>query len=190
MVALSTPAPISITSTADEEPGVALRDDPAFAAVSDSELERWIGIVRRQANVAYAALSLSDGTRQIVRVLGLTTGLPVRVSELAEEVSLEDYLLGPTTPGLGDAGGTFAEARIVVSGKIMGRLALADPNPRIWSVEDLAVLGDTAAGVATELERRLAKAQVARVHDLVASHNRVHDMIGTGVPLHDVLASW
>src|SRR6201999_2084076 len=43
------------------------------------------------------------------------------------------------------------------------------------------------AGIATELERRLAQAQLARVHDLVASHNRVHDMIDAGVPLRDVL---
>ena len=171
----------------DREQAALLQDDPAFAAVSDPELERWIGTVRRQANVAYAALSLSDGSRQIIRVIGPAVDSRVRVSEVTGDVSVRDYLLGPQSAGCGDAGGAFAEARIALAGKITGRLALADPNPRIWSVEELAVLGDTAAGVAAELERRLAKAQVARVHDLVASHNRVHDMIGTGAPLHDVL---
>ena len=187
MDAARIPTPVASDSAAEDEQGVVLQDDPAFAAVSDPELERWIGIVRRQANVAYAALSLSDGSRQIIRVIGPTVDLPVRVSEVSGDVSVRDYLLGPKSTGRGDAGGAFAEARIALAGKLMGRLALADPNPRTWSVEELAVLGDTAAGVATELERRLAKAQVARVHDLVASHNRVHDMIGTGVPLHDVL---
>jgi diguanylate cyclase (GGDEF)-like protein len=64
---------------------------------------------------------------------------------------------------------------------------MGDPRRATWSVDELASLGDAAVGVAAELERRLARAQVARVHDLVASHNRVHDMIDAGVPLRDVL---
>ncbi|HEY1898820.1 MAG TPA: GGDEF domain-containing protein [Steroidobacteraceae bacterium] len=188
MVAVITPASATITPVPDDGEQLApLRGDTAFAVVADPELERWIAIVRRQANAACAALALFDGSRQVIRVAGPAMGLPGRTSEVAQTVALEGYLRDPASACLPATGGAFAEARIAVAGKIVGRLGMADPARQTWSVEELAVLGDTAAGVATELERRLAQAHVARVHDLVTSHNRVHDMIGAAAPLRDVL---
>jgi diguanylate cyclase (GGDEF)-like protein len=187
MVAATTPA-VTLTPAADEGEQVALlRDDPAFAAVPDPALEHWITSVRRQANVACAALSLSDAERQIIRTAGPAAGPPVWVSEVAASMSLETYLRSPSGGCLDAAGGVFAEARIAVRGKVVGRLGVGDPSRSSWSVEELAALGDAAVGVATELERRMANAQVARIHDLVTSHNRVHDMIDAGVSLREVL---
>jgi diguanylate cyclase (GGDEF)-like protein len=186
MVAVLSPAPPALASTAnDGEHWALLQDDPAFAAASDPELERWIGIACRQANVPCAALSLMAGSRQIVRVVGVAAGSPEPISEIPSTASLERYLLGPVTEA--DTGGAFAEAPVIVAGKIVGQLAIARPTGKTWSPEDLAVLAETAAGVSTELERRLARTQVVRVQQLVTAHNRVHDMIGRSAPLRDVL---
>jgi diguanylate cyclase (GGDEF)-like protein len=186
MAAVMTPALPALAATAtDGEPLALLQDNPAFTVVSDPELERWIAIVRRQANVPCAALALVDGKRQIVRVVGTCAGSPEPVNAIPSAASLERYLLGPLTDG--ETGGTFAEAVVVVSDKIVGHLVIARPTDMPWSPEELAVLADAAAAVSTELERRLARTQVVRVQQLVTAHNRVHDMIGRGTPLRDVL---
>jgi diguanylate cyclase (GGDEF)-like protein len=186
MAAVMTSAADAFASTQDDrERVVLLRDDPAFSAVPDPELERWISAVQRQTNVACAALSLVDGGRQVIRVVGAAAGSPRPVSELTSSVSLADYLLGPSPAA--DPREAFAEVPVVLAGKVIGHLAIADPQRAIWSVEDLSGLSDAATGVATELERRLARAEVGRVQELVTSHNRVHDMIGNGAPLRDVL---
>jgi len=160
------------------EQAALLREDVAFAALPDPALERWIAAVQRQINVVHTALALTGEQHQIIRV-----GATAR--EVDRGVALADFLCGPLR--LSGGRPAYAEARIVLEGRIIGCLGLADPLDRTWGVEELAALGDAAAGITAELERRLAKAQVARVHDLVASHNRVHDMIGAGAPLRDVL---
>ena len=188
MVAVMTSATDAFASAQDDREQVALlRDDPAFSAIPDPDLERWISSVQRQTNVACAALSLVDGARQIIRMVGEAAGSPRPVCELTSSVSLADYLLGPTPASKHDSREAFAEVPVVLAGKVIGHLGIADPQRNTWSVEDLSVLGDSARGVATELERRLARAEVVRVQELVTSHNRVHDMIGNGAPLRDVL---
>src|SRR5580658_3576477 len=186
MAAVMTPALSALAPTAtDGEPLALLQDNPAFAVVSDPELERWIASVRRQANVPCAALALVDGNRQIIRVVGSAAGSPEPINAIPSTASLERYLLGPVADGA--TGGTYAEAPVLVSGKTVGHLAIGRPTQMPWSPEDLAVLADTATAVSTELERRLARTQVVRVQQLVTAHNRVHDMIGRGTPLRDVL---
>ena len=188
MVAVLT-APLTETGLGPDagEPLALLREDPAFAAASDPELERWIATARRQTDVSCVALSLVRGPRQIVRVVGEASGAPERVSELSSSVPLEQFVLGGTPRPAGDGRGAFAEVPISVAGRQVGQLAMTDPMRASWSADDLAALSDAAAGVATELERRLACAQVVRVQELVTSHNRVHDMIANGSSLRDVL---
>ncbi|HTC44417.1 MAG TPA: hypothetical protein VK696_05150, partial [Steroidobacteraceae bacterium] len=68
-----TPATAELAPTGTEREQVTLlRDDPAFSAVCDPELERWIATARRQADAACVALSLVDGTRQVIRMVGDT----------------------------------------------------------------------------------------------------------------------
>ena len=175
-------------STQDDREQVALlRDDPAFMAVPDADLERWIAAAQRQTNVACAALALVDGARQIIRVMGEAASAPKAVTELTSSLSLGDFLLGPTPASQDGTREAFAEVPVILGGKVIGHLGIADAQRDTWSVEDLSILGDTAAGVATELDRRLARAEVVRVQELVTSHNRVHDMIANGAPLRDVL---
>jgi len=107
--------------------------------------------------------------------------------DLVSRVSLEDYLLGPGVPYPDDTRGAFAEVPVAVTGQVIGHLGMADPLRASWSSDDIAALHDAAAGVSTELERRMARAEVVRVQELVTSHNRVYDMIGNGAPLRDVL---
>src|SRR5580698_5705350 len=188
MAAVMTDSLPEMPATPDEGDYLALlREDPAFAAGSDPELERWIATARRQADVSCAALSLVHGPRQVIRLVGEARGTTERVCEVSSAVPLEDYLLGTVAAHPGDGRGAFAEVQITVTGKVLGQLAMTDPLRASWSSDDLAALCDAAAGVATELERRLARAQVVRVQELVTSHNRVHDMIGNGAPLRDVL---
>src|SRR5580698_7569220 len=98
MAAVISPALPALAPTAtDAEPLALLQDNPAFAVVSDPELERWITSVRRQANVPCAALSLIDGQRQVVRVVGVAAGSPEPVNEIPSGASLQQYLLGPVT---------------------------------------------------------------------------------------------
>ncbi len=180
--------PSASTTVADEGDRVALlQDDTAFTAAPDPALERWLVAVRRQAGVPCAVLSLTAGARQFFRLAVGALGSTARACEIAAGESLEDYLRGPASTCTLGPGGAYAEARILVAGKPVGCLGMADPGRTTWSVDELAVLGDAAIGIAAELDRRLARAQVERVHHLVASHNRVHDMIDAGVPLREVL---
>jgi diguanylate cyclase (GGDEF)-like protein len=188
MVALMPSVSAARTTVADEGDRVALlQDDTAFTAVPDPAIERWLAAVIRQAGAPCAALSLREGARQIIRLVDGALGSPVRTCKVAADESLEGHLRGPHSAITIGSGGAYAEARILVAGKMVGALAMADSRPVSWSVDELAVLGDAAIGIAAELERRLARAQVERVHDLVAAHNRVHDMIDAGKPLRDVL---
>jgi len=162
-----------------------LRSDHALEAVSDPTLDRWVATVRRQTRVVHAALALVHGARQVVRVASDEPGTPAeRVTELACDLSLETYLRGLTAGG---QSGAFAATPIVVAGSVLGQIAIADGGRKSWSAEELALLTDAAAGVAAELDRRMAKIESDRIQQLLASHNRVHDMIGRGTPLHDVL---
>src|SRR5579862_3873228 len=114
MAAVLTPAaPLIVTDPPDGEHVALLRDNPAFAAVPDPALERWIATVRRQANVPCAALSLIEGSRQIVRVSGEASGSPKPTVEISSAASLQEYLLGPATTGTADAGERFAAAPVV-----------------------------------------------------------------------------
>jgi diguanylate cyclase (GGDEF)-like protein len=188
MAAVMTPATAELTPTGNEREQVTLlRDNIAFSAVSDPELERWIATARRQADAACVALSLLDGGRQIIRMVGDTARARERVTEILSRISLEDYLLGPGVPYPDATRGAFAEVPVAVTGQVIGHLGMADPLRASWSSDDLAALNDAAAAVATELERRMARAEVVRVQELVTSHNRVYDMIGNGAPLRDVL---
>jgi diguanylate cyclase (GGDEF)-like protein len=188
MAAVLIPATAELTPTGEEREQVALlRDDTAFSAVCDPELERWIATARRQADAACVALSLVDGTRQVIRIVGDTASARERVIELSSSVSLEEYLLGPGVPFPDDTRGAYAAVPVAVTGQVIGQLGMADPLRSSWSSDDIAALNDAAAAVATELERRLARADVVRVQELVSSHNRVYDMIGKGAPLRDVL---
>jgi diguanylate cyclase (GGDEF)-like protein len=188
MAAVLIPATAELTPTGEEREQVALlRDDTAFSAVCDPELERWIATARRQADAACVALSLVDGARQIIRRVGDSSRAGERVTELPSNLSLEEYLLGPGVPYPDDTRGAFAAVPVAVTGRIIGQLAMTDPLRASWSSDDIAALHDAAAGVATELERRMARAEVVRVQELVTSHNRVYDMIGNSAPLRDVL---
>jgi hypothetical protein len=138
MVAVMTSATDAFASAQDDREQVALlRDDPAFTAVPDLDLERWINSVQRQTNVACAALSLVDGARQIIRVVSEAAGSPRPVCELTSSVSLADYLLGPTPASRHDSREAFAEVAVVLAGKVIGHLGIADPQRNSWSVEDL-----------------------------------------------------
>jgi diguanylate cyclase (GGDEF)-like protein len=188
MAAVMTPATAELTPTGNAREQVTLlRDNSAFSAVCDPELERWIATARRQADAACVALSLVDGVRQIIRLVGECATAVERVAEISSCVSLEDYLLGPGVPYPDDTRGAFAAVPVALTGKVIGQLAMADPLRASWSSDDIAALNDAAAAVATELERRMARAEVVRVQELVTSHNRVYDMIGNGAPLRDVL---
>ncbi|HTY94583.1 MAG TPA: diguanylate cyclase, partial [Steroidobacteraceae bacterium] len=162
-----------------------LRHDGAFTTDPDPELDRWIGAVRRHTGAACAALCLVDRSRRLIRSMG-PSAAPVPVSELPGEVTLEQYLLAACGADPGHPP-VFAGVQILVAGTVIGEIAMADARRPTWSAQDLAILSDSAAAVATELERRVARAQVARVQDLVTSHNLVHDMIGNGAPLPAVL---
>jgi diguanylate cyclase (GGDEF)-like protein len=188
MAAVMTPSTAELTPAANSgEQITLLRDNSAFSAVCDPELERWVATARRQADAACVALSLVDGVRQIIRLVGESANAVERVAEISSCVSLEDYLLGSGVPYPDDTRGAFAEVPVTVTGKVIGRLGMADPLRASWSSDDIAALNDAAAAVATELERRMARAEVVRVQELVTSHNRVYDMIGNGAPLRDVL---
>ena len=175
-----------ITPPADDEDRVKLlRGDTAFSALTDPQLERWITFAQRQANVSCAALALTCDACQIVRVAGAAMTSVTR-SEVSADLCWVDCL--PAFAGAGPVReDTVTTARVIVAGWDVGCLALVDPDGRDWSLEAFTILREAATGVATELEKRLAEARLARVHDLVASHNRVHDMIGTGAPLREVL---
>ncbi|HEX2805164.1 MAG TPA: EAL domain-containing protein, partial [Kineosporiaceae bacterium] len=82
-----------------------------------------------------------------------------------------------------------AEHEVTVEGRTVGRVGMADRDRYEWSADDLAALAEAADVVSARIQARLAKAEVARVQQLVSSHNQVHDMIARSVPLREVLTA-
>ena len=169
-------------------PQLSIREGGAFEASPDPELERWLALVQRVTQAASVAIALSDGARQKVRGLRVdTAGSHLWASELLGEESLEQHLRRSGGQGPFDARGVFSAAPIKVRGQELGHVAIADPSRSGWSADNLALLADAAAGISSELDRRIAKAEVVRIQQLLVSHNGVHDMIGRGAPLQEVL---
>lgn len=165
-----------------------LRESGAFEHRPDPSMERWLTVVRRLTQSAHAALSLVDGSLQIVRGLREGAAGPQPwMSELGREDSLEQHLRAAGGQGPADTSGVSTTVPIVVLGQTLGHLGIADPARSAWSAEDLAALTDAAAGLAGEIELRIAKAEVLHIRQLMVSHNGVHDMIARGEPLHQVL---
>lgn len=170
-------------------PRTLLRGTGAFEPSRDLALERWLTLVRRLTHASHAALSLIDGPGQMVR--GMRDGADplLWVRELGREDCLEQHLRASGWQRSVNAGGVFATAPVAVLGQEVGQLAVADPARSAWSAEDLTMLDAAAAGISAELERRIAKAEVVRIQQLMVSHNGVHEMIGRGAPLHEVLTA-
>jgi hypothetical protein len=146
--------------------------------------------------VLHWLLCLFDGDEQLIMNVCFqdTAGAAVRPSEggvlrrtrLGEGETFEAVLRELTEAG-DDVRCLVAEH--VVDGRTVGRLGVADPDRHEWSADDLAGLSEAADVVSARIQARLAKVEVARVQQLVASHNQVHDMIARAVPLHQVLTS-
>jgi diguanylate cyclase (GGDEF)-like protein len=169
-------------------PQVALSEGGPVGASPDPELERWLALVQRLTQATSVTIALSDGARQKLRGLRVDgAGSQLWASELLREDSLEQHVRRSGGQGPVDMRGVFTTAPIEVRGQDLGQVAIADPSRSGWSADDLATLIDAAAGISSELDGRIAKAEVARIQQLLVSHNGVHHMIGRGAPLHEVL---
>jgi diguanylate cyclase (GGDEF)-like protein len=158
-----------------------------FDEVPVLELDRWTGVLQRNTSAAVAAISLSDGYRRVVKSVCAAAG--ASQGELAPETSLRDHILGLARAPGQTAGGSYAEVPVALDGLVVGQVCIADGRDRSWSDEDLQTLDHVAVAVSTEVALRLAKKEVERAHQLVASHNRVHELIAGAVPLREVLVA-
>ena len=154
----------------------------------DPALDRWTRALVRNTGAAVVALCLSDLARRFVKSVSTVEGAHERVSELAVATSLESHLLELAwQPSPTQDQGLYAEVPVVVAGKEIGQVGIADRTRRAWSERDLDNLHDAAAAISTHLALRESRKQAQRIQALVASHNQVHRMIAEGSPLQDVL---
>lgn len=182
--ALISPEAPSVTDTATHL--VLLRASCSAESDPDPPLDRWLATILRHTEVAHTGLMLQLGRAPIARVLSANMQSPDVLCDLAGDRSLRECLAS-RAGALDHKDVLYAEEPVIVSGSTVGQIAIADCKRPDWSPDVLALLADAAAGIAAELERRIAQAEVARVRALVASHNHVHDMIASATPLRTVL---
>jgi diguanylate cyclase (GGDEF)-like protein len=163
-----------------------LRASGVLDPVRDADLDRWVAAVRRNTGASLVALCLFDASELVIKSVCSAPGSSDQLGRLDAGVSFEDHLKASVSAA-DDGPCLVAEHAVLLAGRAVGQVGVADRARRAWSADDLASLAEAAQAVSSELEARLARAEVTRVHQLVASHNRVHDMIGRGVILRDVL---
>ena len=129
-----------------------------------------------------------DATCIFVKSLCTADGCASETSEIALSESLADHLIAQAVPAVRCvASPAYAEAPVLVNGRLLGWMTIADRPDRAWSEGELLALDDAASAVSTEFSLRLAHQEAARVGDLVASHNRLHELIAQAAPLSEVL---
>jgi diguanylate cyclase (GGDEF)-like protein len=149
-------------------------------------LDRWTVVLRRNTRAGAAAICLFDGSRRLVKSVGPAAGVSQQV-ELGPAVSLRDHVLGLARAVGQTDGGAYAEVPVTCDGLEVGQVCIADGSDRTWEEVDLQTLDNVAVAVSTEVALRLARNEVERAHQLVASHNRVHELIARAVPIRDIL---
>ena len=126
----------------------------------------------------------SAGTR--VKGLWALDAAEARTTELAAGETVESFLTAKV-PAPADHPRSYLERPVIVDGRVLCTIGLADAAPREWTERDLQMLENATAAVAVQIRLRLANHDAARFHELVASHNRVHELIAVGAPLREVL---
>jgi diguanylate cyclase (GGDEF)-like protein len=153
------------------------------------EFDRWTATLREDTGAAVVAFLLNDATRVFFKSVATVSGAAPEGAEIPLLTPFADYLIGRADLPR-SAGGlpVHAQAPVSAEGQILGWLTIVDHAPRKWGQAQLRALENAAAAVSTQVRLRLADREAARVHHLVASHNRVHEMIAKGAPLEAVLA--
>jgi diguanylate cyclase (GGDEF)-like protein len=186
----------AVVSAPGEATPSALREAGLLGPARDGDLDRWVAMVCRNTGAALAALCLFDGDDQLVTsvcshdaagdIVRPADGDLQQLTRLGEGESFEGRLreLAHAAP---DVRCLVAEYEVVVEGHAVGRVGMAGRDRNEWSAGDLAALAEAADVVSARIQARLARVEVARAQQLVASHNQVQDMIASGVPLREVL---
>ncbi|HST42391.1 MAG TPA: EAL domain-containing protein [Conexibacter sp.] len=149
-----------------------LRRSGLMDSARDDDLGRWAHGAAEALDAALAIVSLVDERRQLVKAVVGATGADA-ARELPLTRSFCRYVVGEGRPlAVGDARShallsgngavtdlgvvAYAGAPIVVSGQPLGALCVIDGEPRDWSDADLRLLAHLAAGLAHEIELRMA----------------------------------
>jgi diguanylate cyclase (GGDEF)-like protein len=168
---------------------VFLRERGVLDTAPDPTFDRWTRSLRRGSGAAVAALCLCDESYRFVKSVSIegaqSPEVPLPV-HLPPAGPLEEHLLRLTCPTKARPD-TYAEAPVLTGGRVVGQVAIAGAGPEGWFPDAVELLHDTAAALSTQLALRLAKAEIERVQQLVASHHKVHDMIARAAPLQEVL---
>jgi diguanylate cyclase (GGDEF)-like protein len=168
---------------------VFLRERGVLDPAPDPAFDRWTVSLRRGSGAAVAALCLSDESHRFVKSVSVVGAAPAEVQlpvHLPLSGPLEEHLLRFTSPTRARPH-TYAEAPVLTGGRVVGQVAIAGAGPQGWHPDAVDLLHDSAAALSAQLALRLAKAEIERVQQLVASHHTVHDMIARAVPLDEVL---
>jgi diguanylate cyclase (GGDEF)-like protein len=179
----SAPAPVEV-APAPAPPrargGVADVPEPVFA--------RWVRQLRRATGDGVAALCLSDDEGRRILVADLNDGSVRTTAPLAPTEVLQDHLLGELPRnGRPDATADYAQAPVLLGGRVVGQVAVAAPGSFPGGPEVDDALRDVAEAVSEHLAAGLAEWELERGRQLVASLHGIHEMIARAAPLRDVL---
>jgi signal transduction histidine kinase len=198
---LDAPVPLDAPARLDALAETYLMDSPA-----DEDFDRSTRLVRRSLGVPVSLVSLVDDRRQFFKsAVGLpepwasrrqtplshsfcqhviTSGQPLVV----EDAATDERVLG--NGAIEDLGvGAYLGVPVrTPDGAVVGTLCAIDDTPRPWSVDDLALLTDLAAGVTAQIGLRV---HATRLESLArsAAHELRTPLSAVRVRLEDV-ASW
>lgn len=167
----------------------------------EASVERWVQVTAEALEAPVALATLVDSGRQFVRATAglegqadaghrapMADALCALVVARAEPVILGDVQNHPFGATLAAAGfGAFAGMPLRVRGTPAGTLCVTDRRRREWSPAQVRLLQKLTDGLASEIELRLAGAELARTARLTEAHNRIHELIAADEPLPRIL---
>jgi diguanylate cyclase (GGDEF)-like protein len=171
----------------------------------EAAFDRWAALAARALRTPVAVVSLLDEHLQYVKsVVGIEPSAVAGGATLATELGICQYVISGAAPLAVDDTREHLELRelrrprdlglnayagtpICVAGQPIGALCVAQPEPRSWQAEDLAMLADFAEAIASEIALRISACDLQRANGVVEDHNRIHELIAADAPLEDVL---
>ena len=162
-----------------------LRETELLDSLPEEEFDRLARLAARVLGTPVAMVTLLDGDRQFCKSIAGTlpagavpglreipaadsvcrhavaSGLPLVV----DDARADPRLAGNASVARFGIGAYLGVPLVTREGYALGTLCVSQPEPRAWSAEDVAALGDLAAVVTAEVERRRAEADARRTEE-------------------------
>ncbi|UTI62985.1 EAL domain-containing protein [Paraconexibacter antarcticus] len=169
----------------------------------EASVERWVQVTAEALEAPVALATLVDSGRQFVRAIVGLDGLAIAEHRAPMADALCERVVTEAVPVVhGDvhevahgadlvAAGfsAFAGMPLRVGGTPAGTLCVLDRRRRAWTPAQVRLLQKLSDGLSSEIELRLAGAELTRTARLTEAHNRIHELIAADEPLPSILGA-